>query len=126
MLELLTLPLRDLQTQGSLLTSIDTMSCGVKRRSYRDESMTLGWLGINGRIRTTRCSIVSKQLKLAHTYTPISRGKHMPPASVTTLIQPSPQESPLQMSFMDKSLTPLTASPCPGYMMKKGQGLAAG
>jgi len=77
------------------------MSCGVKRRSYRDESMTLGWLGINGRIRTTRCSIVSKQLKLAHTYTPISRDKPTLPTS-TTSTPPSLQGSLSQMSSMDK------------------------
>jgi len=102
------------------------MSCGARRRSYRGESMTLGWLGINGRTRTTQCNTTFRQLKLAHICIPTSRDKHMPLTSVTTSTWPSPWEFPFQMSFMDELQTPLTVSPCPGYMTKKDQKLVAG
>src|SRR6266702_4027678 len=126
MLELLTLQLWDLQTQELLLILTGTMSCGVKRRSFRDKSMTLGWPGINGKTRTTQYSTISKQPELAHAYTPTSKGRRIPPVFTITLTQPSLQESPLQMSFMDKSPIPLTASLCLGYMMKRDQASVAG
>jgi len=121
MLKPLISPQQDLQTQGSLLISTGTVSCGAKRRSYRDKNTTLGWLGINGGIRTTQCNIAFRQLGLTHICTPTFRDRCMPLASVTTSTWPSPQESPFQMSFMGESQTPLTVSPCPGCMTKKDQ-----
>ncbi len=88
--------------------------------------MTLGWLGISGKTRIIQCSTASRQPKLARAYTPTSRGKRIPPISTITSTWPSLRGSPLQMSFTDELLTPLTVSLCPGCMMKKGQESVAG
>ncbi len=83
--------------------------------------MILGWLGISGGTRTIQCNTAFRQLERAHGYTPTFRDKHMPLVSVITLTQPSPQESPSQMSFMDELLTLRTVSLCPGCMTKKNR-----
>ena len=89
-------------------------------------SMILEWLGTSGKIRTTQCNIAFRKLGLVHAYTPTSRDKRMLPTSITTLTPPSPLVSPLQMFFMDESLTPLTAFPCPGCTRKRDLESVAG
>src|SRR6266702_2534784 len=106
-----------LRTPGSSQTSTGTASCGVRKKNYRDESMTLEGLGISGGNRTTQYNTTSRQPAPVHAYTHTSRDRHMPLASATTSTPLSLRGSPLRMSSMDVQLTLPTVSLCPGYTM---------